>query len=105
MNTVDVDALERRAIELDHANWGSCEAWSLVNDQFAALRQQQEALKEKDERWQKDTRYYEDVLEEREAEIAGLRAALTRLVEVVETCEEYSYSSALESSRKALEKD
>lgn len=43
--TIDVDALERRAEDLDHANWGNKVTWAFVNDCLAALRQQQEALR------------------------------------------------------------
>ncbi len=46
---------------------------------------------------------FEDRCQMLQAELARLRAALARLVFVVETCEEYSYHKALEDSHKALE--
>ncbi len=50
-----------------------------------------------------DVAYDEEAIWPHQDEIAQLRAALARLIEVVETCEEHSYSDALEAGRKALE--
>ena len=95
MNTVDVDALEREYHRLCgeevHPLFYSDLEKRFVLRLLTALRQQQEAEVTHNE-W----------MIKADAEIARLRTALTWLVQVVETCEEYSYSRALEGAHKAL---
>ncbi len=123
--SIDVDALERCLFDTcDYANALQVERMNAV---VAALRQQQLMLEVKDtaigqirvgEEWNVneiarltkikdgDTAEFQRMdkaLDEFNAENMRLRAALTRLVFVVETCEEHSYHAALEAGNKALE--
>ena len=103
---VDVDALEQRkndlCLDADSYAFDTKDIEDWCDDTLTALRQQQEALKEKDEIIEEAKHAILIASKEKCAEIARLRAALARLIEVVETCEEHSYSDALEAGRKAL---
>ena len=78
---IDVDALDRRAEDLDHANWGNKVTWAFVNDCLAALRQQQEVRT-------KLLEHNEDIMQavlEKDVEIRVLSKALADCMEALES--------------------